>query len=337
MCAKSSETIGQKILVTGGAGFIGSAFVRQMSRAGRSVCVVDKLTYAGDIRRLAAAKGCYEFFKADIGDRARMRAIFGRVRPSVVVNFAAETHVDRSIRDAAVFLDTNIKGVQVLLDCAREAGTAKFVHISTDEVYGDIAKGSFTEESPLKASSPYAASKAAADLLIQSYIRTHKVNAVIIRPCNNYGPWQYPEKLLPRSILTVLGGKNIPVYGKGANVREWLFVEDCALGISMIMEKGGIGRIYNLGSSYESRNIDTVKMLLRELGAPPGMFEFVRDRPGHDIRYSLDSGRARREVGWKATTDLREGIAKTVAWCRAHRQWLESKEREVSEFYAQGK
>jgi dTDP-glucose 4,6-dehydratase len=322
------------ILVTGGAGFIGSAFVKKALERGYRVVVVDKLTYAGDTRRLTAVMKKVRFYKADICDKQEMRRIAARERPSLVVNFAAETHVDRSIKDAAVFLDTNIKGVQVLLDVVRESGIGRFVQISTDEVYGDIEKGRFKETFPLKASSPYAASKAAADLLIQSYIRTHKVPAIIIRPCNNYGPWQFPEKLLPRSILCVLRGKKIPVYGRGLQSREWLFVEDCAQAVLRIVEKGESSQIYNVGSGCEQKNIDTVRKLLETLEKPSSGFEFVKDRLGHDVRYCLDSGKVRLRFGWSAPTTFAQGLKKTVEWCLANRAWLLSKEKEVKKLYS---
>lgn len=322
------------MLVTGGAGFIGSAFVKKAAARGYRVAVVDKLTYAGDTRRLGTVLKKIRFYKADICDEKAMRRIIRTERPSIVVNFAAETHVDRSIRDAAVFLDTNIKGVQVLLDAVRGEGVKRFVQISTDEVYGDIEKGRFRETDPFRASSPYAASKAAADLLILSYMRTHAVPAIIVRPCNNYGPWQYPEKLLPRSILCVLRGEKIPVYGRGLQSREWLFVEDCAEAVLTIVRKGECSQIYNVGSGCEQRNIDTVRMLLGSLNKSSDGFEFVKDRPGHDVRYRLDCSKVRRSFGWAAPTDFETGLQKTVAWCLENRDWLFSKERDVKKLYS---
>jgi dTDP-glucose 4,6-dehydratase len=215
----------------------------------------------------------------------------------------------------------------------REKAVPRFVQISTDEVYGDIEKGKFKEGFSLKASSPYAASKAAADLLIQSYIRTHNVPALIIRPCNNYGPWQYPEKLLPRSILCVLRGKKIPVYGRGLQSREWLFVEDCADAVLLLAERGECSQIYNVGSGCEQRNIDTVRLLLKTLQKPSDGFEFVKDRPGHDVRYCLDCTKIRKALGWKARTKFPEGLQKTVRWCLENRRWLLSKEKEVKQLY----
>jgi len=348
-----------KILVTGGAGFIGSAFVRLLvgdgSRANRKASpkkgqfsfklrtvpvIIDNLTYAGDLKRLddigkrgLSPKGTVPFYKADICNKNKIEAIFAKEKPQTVIHFAAESHVDRSINDATAFIETNVKGTQILLDASRKHKVQKFILISTDEVYGEIAKGKFTENSPLKPNSPYAASKAAADLLVQAYIRTYKFPAIIIRPSNNYGPWQYPEKLIPLAILRILDGGKIPVYGKGQNVREWLYVDDCARGILAIMNKGKIGQTYNLGSDCESKNIDTVKLLLKTLGVSRKRFEFVKDRLGHDIRYSLNSGKVSREIGWKPDILLEEGLKLTVAWSLKHQAWLKSKLKEINKLY----
>ena len=340
-----------KVLVTGGAGFIGSAFVRLVLKdpsviarreggaclsAGRKqskVIIIDNLTYAGDLKRLDEAKDKFKFYKADICDKNRVRAIFSKEKPNIVVHFAAESHVDRSIKDAAPFIDTNIKGTQVLLDASRQFNVKKFIFISTDEVYGEIANGKFNENSPVKPNSPYAASKAAADLLVQSYIRTYQFPAIIIRPSNNYGPWQYPEKLIPLAILRVLEGDKIPVYGKGLNEREWLYVDDCARGILAIVKKGEIGQIYNLGGACESKNIDTVKLLLKTLGVSQNRFKFVKDRPGHDIRYCLDSGKVTREIVWKPSVKLAQGLKLTVNWSLKHQSWLKSKLNDINKLY----
>jgi len=249
------------------------------------------------------------------------------------LHFAAESHVDRSITNPTVFIETNIKGTQILMDAARKYGVKKFIFISTDEVYGEIANGKFNEKSQIKPNSPYSASKAAADLLVQAYIRTYRFPAVIIRPSNNYGPWQYPEKLLPLAILRILGGGKIPVYGRGINVREWLYVEDCVRGVLLVLQKGKIGEAYNLGSSCESRNIDTVKLLLKTLNAAPDRFEFVKDRLGHDIRYSLDSGRIRKELGWRPRFKLVQGLKSTVDWSLKHENWLKSKLKDINKLY----
>lgn len=322
-----------KILVTGGAGFIGSAFVRLAAKRGYKVIVLDKLSYAGDLARLKEAEGKYKFYQADICNYRQITPIFKKETPDCVVNFAAETHVDRSIRDATSFIDTNIRGTQILLDAARGCKIKKFIHISTDEVYGDILKGKFSEDSLLKPNSPYAASKAAADLLIKAYIRTYNFPAIIIRPCNNYGVWQYPEKLIPLSILKIFRKEKIPVYADGKNVREWLYVEDCAEGIMHIFKKGKIGEIYNLGSSDERENIEVVKMLLNILKAPRNMIEFVKDRPGHDKRYSLDSGKVYQETGWRPQINFASGLRDTVRWCSSHKNWLLSKWKHIAALY----
>ncbi|MDD5044247.1 MAG: dTDP-glucose 4,6-dehydratase [Candidatus Omnitrophica bacterium] len=322
-----------KILVTGAAGFIGSAFARLAVKKGYKITVVDKLTYAGDLARLAQIKGKYKFYKADISVPREMESVFRKERPEVVVNFAAESHVDRSIKDPSAFIKTNIAGTQILLDAAKKYGVAKFIHISTDEVYGDIKKGKFHEDSPLKPSSPYAASKAAADLLIKAYVRTFDFPAVIIRPSNNYGPWQYPEKLIPLSILKILRGEKIPVYARGKNIREWLYVEDCAKGILKIMQKGRKGEAYNLGSGAEKQNIQVVRALLKELNTPSDRICFVKDRPGHDIRYSLDRRKLIREIGWSPETEFSQGIKQTVGWSLGQKKWLLSKWAGVTRLY----
>ncbi|MDD5560649.1 MAG: dTDP-glucose 4,6-dehydratase [Candidatus Omnitrophica bacterium] len=328
-----------KILVTGGAGFIGSAFVRLLigdtSPIGsRNVpVVVDRLTYAGDLKRLEEVKGKFKFYKADICSKKAVASIFAKEKPDIVFHLAAESHVDRSIHDATPFVETNIKGTQVLLDASRKYNIKKFIFVSTDEVYGEIANGKFNENSPLKPNSPYAASKAAADLLVQAYIRTNNFPAIIIRPSNNYGPWQYPEKLIPLAILRILEEEKVPVYGKGLNVREWLYVDDCVRGIMTVMRKGKIGQAYNLGSSCESKNIDTVKLLLKTLGVSQKRFEFVKDRLGHDIRYSLNSRKITRQLGWKPTVKLEQGLKLTVDWSLKHQSWLKSKLKDINRLY----
>ena len=322
-----------KILVTGGAGFIGSAFVRLLVKNGISPVVVDKLTYAGDLKRLEEVMGKFKFYKTDICSKKGIEAVFGKEKPAVAVHFAAESHVDRSIHDATPFVETNIKGTQVLLDASRKHNIKKFILISTDEVYGEIANGRFNENSPIKPNSPYAASKAAADLLVQAYIRTNNFPAIIIRPSNNYGPWQYPEKLIPLAILRILGDGKVPVYGKGLNVREWLYVDDCVRGIMMIMRKGKIGETYNLGSACESKNIDTIKLLLKTLGVGHDRFEFVKDRLGHDIRYSLNSRKIAKGLDWKPGVKLSQGLKLTVAWSLKHKTWLKSKLGDINKLY----
>jgi dTDP-glucose 4,6-dehydratase len=336
-----------KILVTGGAGFIGSAFVRlllgdcprqQLYASAHKgtvpkIIIVDKLTYAGDLERLKEFKGRYKFYKVDIIDKDRIEDIFSRERPELIVHFAAESHVDRSIKDASAFIDTNIKGTHVLLDAARKYKVNRFIHISTDEVYGDIKKGSFCEDSPLKPNSPYAATKAAADLLVKAYIKTYDFPAIIIRPSNNYGPWQYPEKLIPLAILRILCGGKIPLYGKGHNAREWLYVDDCVRGILTIINKGKIGQVYNLGSGQEKNNIDTVKLLLKTLGVSQNRFMFIKDRPGHDIRYSLNSQKLYQELAWKPLLEFSQGLKLTARWSLKHQLWLKSKLKDIDKLY----
>lgn len=320
-----------KILVTGGAGFIGSAFVRQAVAASYRVIVVDNLTYAADLLRLESVKNKYKFFKADICRQKQMELIFSKEKPDFVLNFAAQTHVDRSINNAKPFIETNIAGTEVLLDVSRKNKIRKFIHISTDEVYGDIAKGEFSEDSALNPSSPYSAAKAAADLILKSYIRTYDFPGIIIRPSNNFGPWQYPEKLIPLSILKLFSGKKIPVYAKGENVREWLYVEDCAAGILQVLEKGSLGQVYNIGSNQEKRNIEVIKAILRILNKDERKIEFVKDRPGHDFRYKLDYSKLVKETGWAPLVSFEEGLNWTVQWSLEHKNWLLSKRLEKTQ------
>ncbi|HTY45834.1 MAG TPA: dTDP-glucose 4,6-dehydratase [Patescibacteria group bacterium] len=322
-----------KLLVTGGAGFIGSAFVAEAVRRGYEVTVIDKLTYAADLKRLEGLKSAIMFYKADIGDLRRMRLLYERQRPEAVVNFAAESHVDRSIYSARDFIEANVKGTETLLELSRTFGVKRFIQISTDEVYGDIARGSFSEESPLRPSSPYAATKAAADLLVQACVRTYAFPALIVRPSNNYGPWQYPEKFIPLAISKILRKEKIPVYGKGTNVREWLHVRDCSRAVMAVLRKGRAGQVYNAGSGQEMRNIEVVRLLLRALRAPDGLISFVSDRPGHDIRYKLDSRKIRRETGWGPQARFAEGLAETLQWYVGHKRWLFSKWRHIAWMY----
>lgn len=330
-----------KILVTGGCGFIGSAFVRlllnrdcplqsysEVFKRGLSikykVIVVDKLTYAGDLERLKEVRGKYKFYQVDICDKKRIDYIFSKERPRILVNFAAETHVDRSIKDASAFTRTNIEGVRVLLEVCRKYKIKKFIQISTDEVYGEIKKGKFTEQSPLRPNSPYAASKAAADLLIRSYIRTYVFPALIVRPCNNYGPWQYPEKFIPVVIYNALQGRKVPVYAKGFNKREWLYVSDCASAILLVLKKAKAGEVYNIGSNHEKENIGIAKKILNIMHKPTALIKFVKDRPGHDWRYRLDSCKV-RQLGWEPAVGFKEGIKKTVTWNEKNFGWLTAK------------
>ncbi len=319
----------RKILVTGGAGFIGSAFVRMLVKEGLhskgtayDIAVIDKLTYAGDLERLKEVKGRFTFHKVDISDKAKVESVVKKFKPEIIVNFAAETHVDRSIKDAAPFIKTNVIGTHVILDIIKKYSIPEFIHISTDEVYGDIQRGSFDEEAPLGPNSPYAASKAAADMLIRSYVRTYRIPAIIVRPSNNYGPWQYPEKLLPLSIFKLLSGKKIPIYAKGENIREWLYVEDCAKAIIAVLKSGKIGQIYNLGSGTEQKNIQVIKIMLKLMNSGMDSVSFVKDRPGHDFRYKLNSLKILRHTGWKPRIRFGVGINNTIKWYLKNKKWL---------------
>jgi dTDP-glucose 4,6-dehydratase len=313
-----------KILVTGGAGFIGSEFVRQGVAEGYDLAVTDNLTYAGDISRLKLVAKQFTFYKADVTDKTKLEGIIKKEKPQAVVHFAAETHVDRSIQNAHPFIETNVTGTQNIIDLVLKYKIPKFIHFSTDEVYGEIAQGKFKEDFPLNPSSPYSATKAAADMLIKAAIRTHHLPAIIVRPSNNYGPWQYPEKFLPVILLKSLHNEKIPVYGDGSNVREWLHVSDCVAAINLILEKGKIGEIYNIGSNTEKKNIEVVKAVLNLLNKPESLIEFVHDRPGHDIRYSVDCTKL-QSLGWKTEINFDQGLKSTVQWALEHQDWLEGK------------
>lgn len=324
-----------KILVTGGAGFMGSDLVRKLAKENCKVFVIDKLTYAGDVERIKEVKGKISFYQVDIANYSAVDEIFSKEKPDIVVHYAAETHVDRSILDPDVFIHTNICGTLSLLKASMKFKIKKFVHISTDEVYGELplnSAGKFTEDTPLRPNSPYSASKAGADMLIRSYIETYGFPAVIVRASNNYGPWQYPEKLIPLSIVKLLSGEKIPVYGTGMNVRTWLFVEDFTRAVIFLIEKGTEGEIYNVGSGEEKHNIDVIKSILSFFGKDERYIEFVPDRPGHDLRYAVDTTKIEKEVGWKAEVSFEEGIEKTVKWYIDNKNWLFRKEREVKNF-----
>lgn len=315
----------KKLLVTGGAGFIGANFIRYF--LGHSddfdIYNLDKLTYAGDTGRLREleAEKRYSFIKGDICDRDSVRGVFSR-GVDAVVHFAAESHVDRSIEDADPFESTNVRGTLNLLEAARHYNTERFVHISTDEVYGELGEtGQFTESTPLNPNSPYSASKAAADLFALAYRHTYGLPVLIVRPSNNYGPWQYPEKLIPVAINMALDDKPVPVYAEGLNVREWLHVVDCSRGITAVLERGREGEVYNLGSGEERKNIEVVKKILSALGKPADLIEFVKDRPGHDFRYSLDVTKIKRELGWEPAIEFEEGIGRTVRWYVDNQGW----------------
>ncbi len=315
-----------KLLVTGGAGFIGSEFVRLAVKRNFNTVVVDSLTYAGDIYRLDEVKDDIKFYGSDITNREFIFYIFDHERPDVVVHWAAESHVDKSILNASPFIKTNVLGTQVLLDAAKEYGVEKFINISTDEVYGELGReGQFYEHTPLNPNSPYSVSKASADMLGRAYYRTYKLPVITIRPSNNYGWWQYPEKLIPVIILKALENEPVPVYGKGENIREWLFVTDCVKAVFEIIEKGRGGEIYNVGSGEERKNIEVVKAILDILNKPHSLIKFVKDRPGHDFRYSLNTEKIQKEIGWRAKVKFEQGIEKTVRWYLDNINWVFSK------------
>jgi len=323
-----------RMLITGGAGFIGSEFVRQAVRKGHQVAVVDKLTYAGDLERLNEVRKDITFYKADISNQEFIEHIFEKENPEVIVHFAAESHVDRSLLDPYPFISSNVLGTQVLLEVSKKKGVELFVNMSTDEVYGDLGKeGSFTEESPLKPNSPYSTTKASADMLGRAYYRSFGLPVVTIRASNNYGPWQYPEKFVPVIILKALRDEKIPVYGDGTNVREWLYVTDCAEGIMAAIDRGKAGEIYNIGSKEEKQNIEVAKAILELLGKGEELIEFVKDRPGHDFRYSLDTTKAKRELGWEAKTSFDEGLKKTVEWYIEHLKWAQDKVAYLNDYW----
>jgi dTDP-glucose 4,6-dehydratase len=316
-----------KILVTGGAGFIGSNFVRLLLQQRRhDVVNLDLLTYAGNLENLAdvQADPRYAFVKADIAERAQVEAAFATHRPDVVVHFAAESHVDRSVIDASPFLRTNVLGTQVLLDVARARGIQRFVHVSTDEVYGSLgAEGRFTEETPLQPNSPYSASKAGSDLLVRAAFHTHGFPGIVTRCSNNYGPYQFPEKLIPLMIANALEGRKLPVYGDGKNVRDWIFVTDHCEGILATLERGKDGEVYNFGGAAERENIVVVREILKLLGKGDDLIQYVTDRPGHDRRYAIDHDKAQRELGWAPRHGFEQGLRDTVDWYVRHRSWWE--------------
>lgn len=321
----------KRLLITGGAGFIGSEFTRQAVKRGYAVSVIDKLTYAGDFKRLAGIEKDISFYKTDISNKEFIEHVFKTERPDAVIHWAAESHVDRSIMDAAPFLDTNISGTQALLELSLKHGIEKFINISTDEVYGELQEtGQFYETTPLNPNSPYSVSKASADMLGRAYYRTFGLPVVTVRPSNNYGPWQYPEKLIPVIILKVLNNEKIPVYGAGQNVREWLFVSDCADAVFKILEQGQTGEVYNVGGGEEKKNLDVVKNALKILGKSEDLIEFVKDRPGHDFRYSLNSSKISEKLGWKKKTSFEEGIKDTVRWYIDNIEWANSKFKNIS-------
>lgn len=320
-----------KILVTGGAGFIGSNFVYYEldNYPNDEIICLDKLTYAGNLETLEVAmkNPKFKFVKGDIADRAFVDELFASEKPDVVVNFAAESHVDRSIENPEIFLQTNVIGTSVLMDACRKYGNIRYHQVSTDEVYGDLPLDRpdlfFTETTPLHTSSPYSASKASADLLVQAYYRTYKLPVTISRCSNNYGPYHFPEKLIPLMIANALNNKKLPVQGKGENVRDWLYVEDHCSAIDLIIRKGKIGEVYNIGGHNEHTNLEVVKTIIKELGKSEDLIEFVTDRPGHDRRYAIDPTKIHNELGWLPATKFNDGIKKTINWYLTHKSWWE--------------
>jgi dTDP-glucose 4,6-dehydratase len=315
------------ILVTGGAGFIGSNFVRHfLNTRNYRIVNLDKLTYAGNLENLAdlESHSNYLFIKGDICDRLLVEKIFQEEKIDAVVNFAAESHVDRSILGAKIFVETNVLGTQTLLDVAKVYGVERFLQVSTDEVYGSLGEtGYFTEETPLAPNSPYSASKAGGDFLVRAYHETFKMPTLITRCSNNYGPYHFPEKLIPLMIANALNDKPLPVYGDGLNVRDWLYVEDHCRAIDVVLHNGRIGEVYNIGGHNEKKNIDIVKLVLQKLGKPESLITFVKDRPGHDRRYAIDASKIERELGWKPQETFETGIEKTIAWYLDNRKWWE--------------
>ena len=317
------------IIVTGGAGFIGAGFVYYMLEKYpdyRIVCM-DCLTYAGNLSTLQEAleNPNFRFCKVNICDRAAVDKLFEEERPEMVINFAAESHVDRSIENPEVFLDTNIKGTAVMMDACRKYGIRRYHQVSTDEVYGDLPLDRpdlfFTEDTPIHTSSPYSSSKAAADLLVLAYYRTYGLPVTISRCSNNYGPYQFPEKLIPLMIANALADQLLPVYGEGLNVRDWLYVEDHCKAIDRIIHIGKVGEVYNIGGHNEMRNIDIVKIILKELGKPESLITYVADRKGHDMRYAIDPSKIHKELGWLPETKFADGIKKTIQWYLDHQEW----------------
>jgi dTDP-glucose 4,6-dehydratase len=318
----------KRILVTGGCGFIGSVFVHQelANNPELSLVNLDKLTYAGNPENLADLQDNprYSFVQADIADRQAVDALLASQKFDAVINFAAESHVDRSILDSGPFVQTNIVGTQVLLDACRAAGIPRYLQVSTDEVYGSLGPtGLFTEETPLAPNSPYSASKAAADMLVRSYHHSFGFPAIITRCSNNYGPFQFPEKLIPLFVTNALDEKPLPIYGKGTNVRDWIHVSDHCRGISAALRGGREGEVYNFGGHTEKTNLEITHLILELLGKSPDLIRYVADRPGHDLRYAIDSTKSERELGWAPQVEFAQGLRDTIEWYRTHRDWVD--------------
>jgi len=330
-----------KILVTGGAGFIGSNFIHYIlaNYPDDQVINFDKLTYAGNLDNLVDIEGdrCYKFFKGDIGDPLAVEKALSLVdQVDAIINFAAETHVDRSILAAADFVKTDVLGTQVLLEAVKKFKIKRYLHISTDEVYGSIEEGSFTENSNLAPNSPYSASKAGGDLLVRSYFKTYGLPVLITRSSNNYGPYHYPEKIIPLFITNAIEGKKLPLYGDGKNVRDWLYVEDNCAAVDAVLRRGNLGEVYNIGGGQEVDNATLTKMILAELGKSAELIEYVKYRPGHDRRYSIDCSKVKK-LGWQPKVKIADGLKKTVAWYVANQAWwqkIKDKQVEYKKFQA---
>ena len=329
--------IKKKILITGGAGFIGSNFIRYFldKHTDYKVINCDLLTYAGNLDNLKDIKKNprYEFVKCDIRDDKKIRRLTKKV--TAIINFAAETHVDRSILDAGEFVDTNIKGTQVLLEAVKANSISRFIHISTDEVYGSINNGSFSESSPIRPNSPYAASKAAADLLVCSYFITYKTPAIITRSSNNFGPYQYPEKMIPLFITNLMEGKKVPLYGDGLNIRDWIFVLDNCRAIDLVLQKGKVGEVYNIGGDNEKNNLELTHLILKLLGRNKNFIKYVKDRPGHDRRYSLNSQKV-KALGFKPRFGFKDALKETILWYEENRNWwqrIKNKKQQYKQYY----
>lgn len=316
----------KNILITGGAGFIGSNFINYILKSRDDLFIVnlDKLTYAGNLENLTPIESNinYKFVKGDITNAELVNYIFEKYKIKYVINFAAESHVDRSISGSEVFFRTNVIGTNVLLEASRRFEVEKFLQISTDEVYGSLGlTGLFTEKTPLSPNSPYSASKAAADMMVQSFNHTFGLPTLITRCSNNYGPLQFPEKLIPLMIINTLQNKKLPVYGDGMNVRDWIYVIDHNKAVELVFEKGKIGEVYNVGASNEIPNIEIVKLILKSLGKSDDLIQYVKDRPGHDRRYAIDSSKIQNELGWKPGFDFDSAIQKTIEWYLSNKQW----------------
>lgn len=329
---KDKVCVNMKVMVTGGAGFIGGNFIHYMIEKYDSykIICVDSLTYSGNLATLEKVKDNtnFSFYKIDISNREDIYNLFEKENPDIVVNFAAESHVDKSIENPDIFLKTNVIGTSVLLDACRKFGNIRFHQVSTDEVYGDLPLDRpdlfFTEKTPLHTSSPYSASKASADLLVQAYHKTYALPITISRCSNNYGPYHFPEKLIPLMIVNALNNKDLPVYGKGENIRDWLYVKDHCSAIDLIIHKGSIGEVYNIGGHNEKNNLEVVKIILKELNKDDSLIKYVTDRAGHDLRYAIDPTKINNELGWLPETKFDDGIKLTINWYLENKDWWEN-------------